>query len=197
MQEMPELGGDEVDLYGRMALHLGAAFRCRARLRTGAAAAGTVDRTAGAEAILDPAGKVVHAEGLAKTREAQDTLKEARRRFDHARRGSADPLAAAHAHSPVVDARWTLLVASESDGADLVVARENQAAVAGLKALSERERQVVVLLALGRSSKEIAYALGISDSTTRVLLSRARARLGAKTRDELIGIVTRQALPGL
>lgn len=43
----------------------------------------------------------------------------------------------------------------------------------------------MVLLALGRTSKEIAYALGISDSTTRVLLSRAKRRLCVRTRHEL------------
>jgi DNA-binding CsgD family transcriptional regulator len=64
-------------------------------------------------------------------------------------------------------------------------------------ALTDRERQVVVLLALGRTSKEIAYALGISDSTARVLLARAKIRLGVRTRDELVSTVTRQALPGL
>ena len=78
-----------------------------------------------------------------------------------------------------------------------VVARENQAAVGGLPGLTERERQVVAFLALGRSTKEIAYTLGISDSTTRVLLSRAAARMGVRTREELVRLVTRQALPGL
>ena len=69
--------------------------------------------------------------------------------------------------------------------------------MAGLARLTERERQVVAFLALGRSTKEIAYVLGISDSTTRVLLGRAAARLGVRSRDELVRVATREALPGL
>jgi DNA-binding CsgD family transcriptional regulator len=182
-----------------MALHLGAAFRLRQRLHAASSVGACIDPTVGAEAIFDPSGKVIHAEGLAKTRAAQEKLKEARRRFDDVRlrEGSVDRIAAANQHRPLVDARWTLVDAQEPSGARYVVARENQAVVPGLTSLTERERQVVVLVALGRTSKEIAYALGISDSTARVLLSRAKAKFGVRTNDELISVVTRQALPGL
>jgi DNA-binding CsgD family transcriptional regulator len=39
--------------------------------------------------------------------------------------------------------------------------------------LTARERQVVAMLADGRTRKEVAYALGIAHSTVRVLYSRA------------------------
>jgi DNA-binding CsgD family transcriptional regulator len=39
--------------------------------------------------------------------------------------------------------------------------------------LTIRERQVVALLAEGRTRKEVAYTLGIAHSTVRVLYSRA------------------------
>ncbi|MDP9148506.1 MAG: helix-turn-helix transcriptional regulator [Myxococcota bacterium] len=67
-------------------------------------------------------------------------------------------------------------------GKSSVVARENQARVHGLVALTDRERQVVTCLALGQSTKETAYALGISDATVRVLLGRAAAKLGTRSR---------------
>jgi DNA-binding NarL/FixJ family response regulator len=96
-----------------------------------------------------------------------------------------------------VEARWTLVDAYERDGKRFIVARENEAEVGGLASLSNRERQIVAFLALGSTTKEIAYQLGISDSTTRVLLSRATTKLRVRSRQELIDLVTREALPGL
>jgi len=55
--------------------------------------------------------------------------------------------------------------------------------------LTEREREVAAFLALGHTTKIIAYELGISDSTVRVLLSRIRARLGATNRAELLKLL--------
>jgi DNA-binding CsgD family transcriptional regulator len=61
--------------------------------------------------------------------------------------------------------------------------------------LTDRERQVVAILAEGRTTKEIAHALGISDSTTRVLLARAALRLSVRSRQELVQAVAAEALP--
>jgi DNA-binding CsgD family transcriptional regulator len=52
--------------------------------------------------------------------------------------------------------------------------------------LTDRERQVVLQAALGFSNKQIAYALGISHSTVRVLVARAAARIGARSRAALL-----------
>jgi DNA-binding CsgD family transcriptional regulator len=81
---------------------------------------------------------------------------------------------------------WTLVDHFERDGARYVVARENQAEVQGLLALSERERQVVVYAALGQSTKETAYVLGISDTTVRVHLVHAAKKLGVRMRGQLL-----------
>jgi DNA-binding CsgD family transcriptional regulator len=190
---------DDLAVYQRMAFHLAAAYRCRRRLRSDSAGGARVDTSAGAEAVLDSAGKVVHAEGLAKSRAVQETLKTAAQQFDRARtRGAGeDPREGIRAHRPLVDARWTLVDAREPGGKRYVVARENQAQVGGLRSLTERERQVVAFLALGRTTKEIAYTLGISDSTTRVLLARAASKLRVRTREELVRVATHEALPGL
>jgi DNA-binding CsgD family transcriptional regulator len=187
----------DLGVYRRMAFHLAAAFRCRQRLRADRKPDAGVDPAAGAEAVLDPSGRVLHAEPPAQGQEALETLKDAARTFDRARlREGGDPLDAIRTHGPLVDARWTLVEAEGSDGKRTIAARENQATVKGLACLTDRERQVVTYLALGRSTKEIAYSLGISDSTTRVLLSRAASRLSVRTRDELVRAVTREALPG-
>ena len=57
---------------------------------------------------------------------------------------------------------------------------------AGATPLTEREHQIVALAVLGLHNKLIAYNLGISHSTVRVLMARAARRLGASCREELI-----------
>jgi DNA-binding CsgD family transcriptional regulator len=82
---------------------------------------------------------------------------------------------------PLTSARWTLVDSFERNGTRYIVARENQAEVRGLASLSDQERQAVAYLALGQSTKQTAYALGISDATVRVLLARAASKLGVRS----------------
>ena len=84
-------------------------------------------------------------------------------------------------------ARWTLVDSFEQGGARYIVARESRADARGLAGLSDRERQVVRHLLLGQSTKETAYALGISDVTVRVLTARAAEKLGVRSRAALLG----------
>ena len=44
--------------------------------------------------------------------------------------------------------------------------------------LSPRERQILTLALGGRSHKEAAFELGVSDATVRVLYARAMKKLG-------------------
>lgn len=78
----------------------------------------------------------------------------------------------------VVATRWSLLDHFDTDGRRYIVACENRPRLDDARhTLSVRERQVMGYLALGHSSKLIAYDLGISDSTVRVLATRARRKL--------------------
>jgi len=86
----------------------------------------------------------------------------------------------------MVQARWTLVDHCEGDARRYVVARENEPARSIPAALSSREAQVASLAAVGRSNKVIAYELGLSHSTVRVLMARAAAKLGVRTRAELV-----------
>jgi DNA-binding NarL/FixJ family response regulator len=47
-----------------------------------------------------------------------------------------------------------------------------------LAPLSPREHQITQLIDGGLTSKEVAYELGLSDATVRVLISRAMRKLG-------------------
>jgi DNA-binding NarL/FixJ family response regulator len=84
-------------------------------------------------------------------------------------------------------AKWTLLDQFERDGKQYLVAVRDDAACGGLALLSSRERQVVAFAARGLSNKVVGFELGISTSTVGVLLSRASAKLGVRSRRELLG----------
>jgi DNA-binding CsgD family transcriptional regulator len=87
---------------------------------------------------------------------------------------------------PLNNARWTLVDSFEEGGRRYIVARENQAEARNFNDLTDRERQIVVHASLGMSNKQIAYALGISDATVRVLMARAAKRFGVRSRKELL-----------
>jgi DNA-binding NarL/FixJ family response regulator len=48
--------------------------------------------------------------------------------------------------------------------------------------LSPRERQILDLVRDGHTQKEVAYRLGVSDATVRVLYARAMRKLGRPKR---------------
>jgi DNA-binding CsgD family transcriptional regulator len=81
-------------------------------------------------------------------------------------------------------AHWMVVESYEVDGVRHLVAREET--IDGVALLTDRERQAAACLAMGPSTKETAYALGITDVTVRVLLGRAAMKLGVRSRRELV-----------
>jgi len=74
-----------------------------------------------------------------------------------------------------------------------VIARDDPAclpspALAGELPLTNREREVVTLIALGGETAEIAEQLHISPETVRTHIRNAMSRLGAHTRAQLVAI---------
>ena len=55
-----------------------------------------------------------------------------------------------------------------------------------LKGLTDREREVMTLVAAGRSNEEIAEALVITSATAKTHVSRVMAKLGARDRAQLV-----------
>jgi DNA-binding CsgD family transcriptional regulator len=163
-------------LFSRLSAH----FTSAARLR------GSKHRTP--QAIMSTNGGLVHAEddGVARHR---DELRNAVRAFDLARTKQArrDVDLATRRWRPLVIAQWSLLDEFDSDGKRFIVAIDNRAPHRIPRgALSEREHQVLEHARLGYSNKEIAYALGLSSATVRVLMHRAAKKLRATTRAEAI-----------
>ena len=144
-----------------------------------------------ADAVLTIRGRVEHAESPeAQLRESRSALRDAAAAVDRARGKlrRIDPDSALGQWMGLVDGRWSLVDKFDTDGKRYVLARRNEPRVGGLGLLTERERAVAFYAAMGRSNKHIAYDLGIAHSTVRVLLARAAAKLGVKTRDELVAI---------
>jgi DNA-binding CsgD family transcriptional regulator len=161
--------------------HLGTAYRLRQRL------AADAPRAAEPEAVLSCRGKVEHAQGPAKNKAALEALRAAALDMERARgplrRRSAET--AVELWRAMVLGRWTLVDEFEHDGRRYLLARENEPTARGPQVLSPRERQVAALMAMGHSSKLIAYELGIAYSTVRVMLVNAQKKLGVSSQEEL------------
>jgi DNA-binding CsgD family transcriptional regulator len=85
-----------------------------------------------------------------------------------------------------VGRRWTVLHRYQRGGRLYVVARDDGRDAQLPHRLSRREREVVTLAIDGRTNKEIACDLGLANSTVRVLLMRACAKIGARSRADLL-----------
>jgi DNA-binding NarL/FixJ family response regulator len=175
----------------RLATHFAAAYRLQRRLDASGSA-----RLNGADAVLRTDGRVEHAEPAAASKLARGDLTDAVKQREWARtprrRAEADGVIAAW--KPLVAGQWSLVDVYEENGRRYVTARENMPASNGVRPLSSRERQVASLADLGHSNKLIAYELGLAHSTVRVLLARAAAKMGVRTRSELIARVRAQPL---
>jgi DNA-binding CsgD family transcriptional regulator len=188
-----KLGSRRKDLLTKLSCHLAAALRLRNRLATADA------QSSSPEAILDCGGKVCHAEGDARSKSALSQLRVSALAISKARGSlrAREPEQAVEEWKGLIAARWTLLDVSESDGRKYLVARENQPRLLGPNSLTDREQQVVAFAVLGLHNKLIAYNLGISHSTVRVLIARAAGKLQAHSRQELLRRYTKvvQATP--
>lgn len=173
-------------LWNRVAAHIAAGRRLRRRLP----ASPELDT---ADAVLEPNGKVAHAQGPAKARKARDTLREAAARFDRARlRGTrSDADTALDLWRGLVDGCWSLVDSFDSDGRRLIVARKNHLELPDPRALTRCERVVAVYASIGHSNKMIAYELGMSPSSVSRHLARATRKLGCHTRSDLIRMLRR------
>lgn len=89
-----------------------------------------------------------------------------------------------------VHAGHTLLAA---EAAGLLVRAGGSAAVQGLDALTGREREVLALLADGRSNREIARLLQVSEKTVKTHVSSVLAKLGVADRTQAALLAARQA----
>ena len=78
---------------------------------------------------------------------------------------------------------------------------QRRVAATDLDVLTEREREVMALVAAGRTNDEIAAELFISPATAKTHVSRAMSKLGARDRAQLVvlayetGLITPRVRP--
>lgn len=60
--------------------------------------------------------------------------------------------------------------------------------------LSNRQREVLAMLAIGKHAKEAARDMGLEYGTVKMHLERARLKLGARTRPHAVAIAIRAGL---
>jgi DNA-binding CsgD family transcriptional regulator len=179
--------------WSQIAAHIAAGLRLRRNLRCNPPAAAV-------EAILSPTGSVLHAIGPAQAKDARQSLREVVLRTDQARGRlrRSDPGAAVQLWCGLVAGRWSLVDGFDSDGSRFLVAHRNAPECRRTRSLTTRERQVIAYAMLAHSNKLIAYELGLSLSVVSTYLSSALAKLGVRSRAELVtlwaSIGTRQGL---
>jgi DNA-binding CsgD family transcriptional regulator len=174
----------QVQRWGRIAAHLSTAVRLRHALK------GLPSGRAEPEAIFDPSGKLHDATGEARSEHARDLLRHAVLMSEQSRGPlrTKDPEKSLALWKALVAGRWSLVDQFEQNGQRYIVARQNEPIAPGPALLSKREREIVGYAQLGHHDKQIAYSLGVSPSTVRVLMGRAKAKLGVRSRKELLEV---------
>jgi PAS domain S-box-containing protein len=111
------------------------------------------------------------------------------------------------AHSMTLGDRWLVLVVTlsarfQSGGPELIGAAAIERPRGAESTLTTREREVVKLLALGSTTRQVAAGLSLSPETIRSHVRNAMAKTGARTRAQLVALMLagvaegRSDLPG-
>jgi len=179
------LEASEFATLARLAMHISSASQLRSE-----------ESDASEAAVFRPDGHLVRADDDALEGDSVAALRRAVLATSALRSNRGTAESALERLTSRVDAQWTVVSRFIEGSDEFVVARRNRPPVLqapGMDALSIREREVVSFLALGHSQKAIAYELGLSPSTVRVLIARARLKLGARSGKSLARRLVRRA----
>ncbi|MBS0658949.1 MAG: helix-turn-helix transcriptional regulator [Verrucomicrobia bacterium] len=161
----------ERKLWSRVMAHVGAALRVRR------------DRDRRVDAVLSRRGHVEH---TALRRQQLANLRSGYAAHESARHLRASPERALELWQGLCDGQWSLLDSIDRDGKAFVLAvRNSPGSEVGLPT-THRQRAALALASLGYGNKQIGYALGLREGAVAMLLRRAKASLGVRSRTDLV-----------
>jgi DNA-binding NarL/FixJ family response regulator len=157
--------------------HFAAALRLRRSL------SGLALEAESAEAVFDPHGRCVNAQGMADPASAREILREEVVKLEHTRALASDE--SDDSRQALLAGRWSLVDRFDRDGRRFIVAYRNPPGVLDPRRLSLRERDVAAGLARGISQSALAAELGISASTVASVAGSIVKKLGLRSTREL------------
>jgi DNA-binding CsgD family transcriptional regulator len=166
-------------------IHVAAHVAAAQRLRVLLAGAPASER---ASAVLSPDGRVEHLADSEDRDGIAAILHQAVKQVEHARKHARSDAEALQLWQGLVDGRWSLVEQFESDGRRFYAAIRNPPDAVKLRALTRREAEVAAYVASGTTTKITAYALGLDEVTVRGYLRAAMAKLGMRSRTELVAL---------
>ncbi len=170
-------------IWRRVGLHVVAGLRLRRKL-----AARATQRAA----LLAPSGALEDANAdVANDRVARRILAEAVRAMDQARRATvrSSPERALELWRGLVAGQWSLVDHWEQGSRRYIAAYPNRPGMRDPRALSPTERGVLRTLALGATTKETSYALGLSEKTVTGCVTQILRKLRVQSRVELASLL--------
>ena len=171
----------ERKLWSQVAAHLGAGLRLRKLAQELSLDASLV------EAVFDPRAYLHDARGPAVDTKARDTLRQAVRGIERSRTTTGDdnPDAALDNWQGLVNGRWSLVDYFDTDGKRFIIAIKNDPAHPDPRGLTQGERQMAEYIGAGYATKEIAYALGVSNAAVNNAVARIQDKLCLSSRAEV------------
>ncbi len=167
-------------IWKRVGVHLACAMRLRRHLAA---------LDARRDALFDPNGKTAHAEGRVRTdASARESLSIAVRHIERARtaRERKNPMKALELWRGLVAGQWSLVDHWERDGRRYLAAYRNRPRLRDPRALTLHERAVLHFAVRGETNKEIAFALGLSETSTAHAVGQIARKLRCRKRSDLI-----------
>ena len=157
-------------LLGRVGLHLESAYRLRLRPES-------------VKAVLSLDGKVTERVGDDESGPDSATLAHGARQIEASlsRTGRSSAETSLDVWTALVDGRYSLVRRGRS-----YLVLENARSAQDVRALTQREIEVLSMAARGMPTKMVSYGLGLSPSRVSAALARATSKLGLATHLELL-----------
>lgn len=167
--------------FRRFMTHVSAGLRLRLSLASSARAP---------DAVLDSSGRLLHGSDEATTVPARESLRQAVRDIERSRGQlrRSNPDEALSLWKGLVAARWSIVDWVDTDSRRYLVAHRNQVSLRDPRALTARELDVAEYVVQGRTTSEVAYALGLTAGTVSRLCRDVLRKLGCARRADLASI---------